>query len=387
MIEKRKRFGATVSCLVFGMVLLVGCSKNAQEKIEMDVVQAMQEELKAQEIQREKQELTVFQSTIPEGYRKVLDDIQSYMYAYYLENGGANEGLAIGPDSQLTYEWESGVDELCLGSQTIDRALFHNGYMFYDIDGNGVDELIISGDYVYSKNGVSAMYTLVDGKAVFLLEGWSRSRWMISEDGTIYYEGSSSAADNYFGLYRLAESGAKLETVDFYFSGGWEDMNWYHNTTGVIGDKQNSEIVEGNFDELLEKFDKQSYIPLELTYFIEYENDGSPEKILSFVEERSRNLDEQLQIETLTRDDKIELTEQRYKLWDDELNYVWNYLKEQLDEEEMQVLREEELAWIADKEETLEAIGSDSDTHIIKQNERGMEMTRDRVYELYQYLK
>ncbi len=101
----------------------------------------------------------------------------------------------------------------------------------------------------------------------------------------------------------------------------------------------------------------------------------------------ARNLDEQLQIETLTRDDKIELTEQRYKLWDDELNYVWNYLKEQLDEEEMQVLREEELAWIADKEETLEAIGSDSDTHIIKQNERGMEMTRDRVYELYQYLK
>ncbi len=83
MIEKRKRFGATVSCLVLGMILLVGCSENSQEKIEMDLEQAMQEELKVQEIQTEKQELTVFQSTIPEGYRKVLDDIQSYMYAYY----------------------------------------------------------------------------------------------------------------------------------------------------------------------------------------------------------------------------------------------------------------------------------------------------------------
>lgn len=60
MIEKRKRFGATVSCLALGMILLVGCSENSQEKIEMDLEQAMQEELKVQEIQKEKQELKHF---------------------------------------------------------------------------------------------------------------------------------------------------------------------------------------------------------------------------------------------------------------------------------------------------------------------------------------
>lgn len=60
MIEKRKRFGANVSCLVLGMILLVGCSENSQEKIEMDLEQAMQEELKVQEIQKEKQELKHF---------------------------------------------------------------------------------------------------------------------------------------------------------------------------------------------------------------------------------------------------------------------------------------------------------------------------------------
>ncbi len=129
MIEKRKRFGATVSCLVLGMILLVGCSENSQEKIEMDLEQAMQEELKVQEIQKEKQELTVFQSTIPEGYRKVLDDIQSYMYAYYLENGGANEGLEIGPDSQFivslvkqfkyTFHYKRNLKEPICGTGTV----------------------------------------------------------------------------------------------------------------------------------------------------------------------------------------------------------------------------------------------------------------------------
>ena len=142
---------------------------------------------------------------------------------------------------------QSGIDELCMGNQYIEGALFHNGYMFYDLDGNGVEELIISGDHAYFKDGIAALYTLDEGEAVFLAGGWSRSRYRISEDGTIYHEGSSGAADSCFGTYRLAENGRELEIVDFYFSGGWEDPNWYHNTTGVSGDKKNSEIVDVDF--------------------------------------------------------------------------------------------------------------------------------------------
>lgn len=60
MIEKSKRFVVAVSFFVLGMVLFVGCGENSQEKIEMDLEQAMQEELKVQEIQKEKQELKHF---------------------------------------------------------------------------------------------------------------------------------------------------------------------------------------------------------------------------------------------------------------------------------------------------------------------------------------
>lgn len=81
---------------------------------------------------------------------------------------------------------------------------------------------------------------------------------------------------------------------------------------------------------------------------------------------------------------------QVYEWWDDELNYVYQQLKQTLSDEEFQTLKEEELDWIAARDGEAEKVaeqwegGSDQ---IIAVTEREIELTKERTYELTQRWK
>ena len=81
---------------------------------------------------------------------------------------------------------------------------------------------------------------------------------------------------------------------------------------------------------------------------------------------------------------------QVYEWWDDELNYVYQQLKQTLSDEEFQTLKEEELDWIAARDGEAEKVaeqwegGSDQ---IIVVTEREIELTKERTYELTQRWK
>lgn len=136
--------------------------------------------------------------------------------------------------------WEAGI------GRSTDEALASIGYTFYDVDGNGIEELFImdtSEDSSVWDNRILAMYSLLDGKPVLVIDGWARNRYYLLNDGTFYYEGSGGAAYTTFATYRMAEDGISIEVIDYYFSDYRDDSSeeywliegnwgWFHNTTG-----------------------------------------------------------------------------------------------------------------------------------------------------------
>lgn len=89
----------------------------------------------------------------------------------------------------------------------------HVGYALMDLDGNGVNELIIAGmgEHSYALV-VYEIYTLQGGSPVSVLMSGVRNRYYMMSDGRLYCEGSGGAADAYYSVYRV--SGATLTLVE-----------------------------------------------------------------------------------------------------------------------------------------------------------------------------
>lgn len=317
---------------------------------------------------------------LPEAYRNKIDEIDDYIHRRM------EEGRIWEDDECFTYEEYSALNEPLTGKKSAECALFHFGYALHDIDGNGVDELIFAYDAGYGGSDISLIYTMQNEKAVWLIGGWSRCRVTLGEDGFIYNMGSSGAADSIYAVYAIEEDESSLKVRDYYFSGGWDDENWYHNTTGN-NDKAESEILGGEevWEQFDEEFDQKTNINLELEYLIDYENEGNEAEIFNAVEDMSRKLEEELENNELTEYDTEQIQIEIYQLWDDELNYLWKYLKETVDEQTMQKLLLEQREWIEKKEQTIQTLQNNDGESLTYSYQA--EITRKRVYELTEYIQ
>ncbi len=111
---------------------------------------------------------------------------------------------------------------------------------------------------------------------------------------------------------------------------------------------------------------------------------------LESVEEAAMSLENKIQTEELTQLELNETTMDIYRLWDDELNQIWSYLKLKLDAESMEKITADEREWISYKESEISNAGTDYEGGSIQamiENEKGAELTKARVYELAEYLK
>lgn len=78
------------------------------------------------------------------------------------------------------------------------------GYVIRDLDGDGVDELILGcnevsypgwGNFIYD------IFTIKDGQRVHILDGWERNIYQLCDDGTIYNSGSGGAGHRGYNFY------------------------------------------------------------------------------------------------------------------------------------------------------------------------------------------
>ena len=149
------------------------------------------------------------------------------------------------------------------------------GYLYKDINKDGTEELIICSAPEEYEN-VYAIYTCKNGKAVQILDGWSRNTYGITEDGHIINVGSSGAAYAIFGVFHINDKNDDLECDDVYFTEYTDEaetkLGIYHNTEG-IWDVASSELLYDNTDKWAELTDGYKTIPLQPTLFTSIVNE------------------------------------------------------------------------------------------------------------------
>ena len=106
---------------------------------------------------------------------------------------------------------------------------------------------------------------------------------------------------------------------------------------------------------------------------------------VDFTEEWVESLESSIMNDNLSQAEMNEKSQLMYEFWDGQLNKAWRILKENLDADTMKVLTQEQLDWIAMKEASMKEAGAEVEggsMYGMVVNQRGAELTKERVYEL-----
>jgi len=202
-------------------------------------------------------------------YQSILDDtyktITGGMDAYDYKDGNAGIGEVVMSDDGSA-------------PNTI-------GYTFVDSNMDGEVELIIAsineqkdgkhyGEMIYSA------YTYKE-EPVLILEGWSRNRCHLLNDGTYYVEGSGGAMYSIFENKQLEKNGTKFIYNDYCFTyekdETFEEIGFYRNTTGEWDKGVSEEISEEEYTESFNEYSSK-ILTLEMKPFAMYAYSKSAEE-------------------------------------------------------------------------------------------------------------
>ncbi|MCR5166807.1 MAG: hypothetical protein K6C13_06300, partial [Oscillospiraceae bacterium] len=143
-------------------------------------------------------------------------------------------------------------------------AADNTGYLYYDINGDGKEELIICGANGTDDN-IFAIYTWKNGQTYRIAEGWSRNWYSITADGKIINSGSSGAADSCFGVYHINNTNTGVDCEELWFTtsidNDFSKVATYHNTTG-IWDVSEAEKISDDTDAFVSA--TKGYEPMKL---------------------------------------------------------------------------------------------------------------------------
>lgn len=113
------------------------------------------------------------------------------------------------------------------------------------------------------------------------------------------------------------------------------------------------------------------------------------EKLMMAIESVGAEIEAELQ-EALTQREMSEKAGELYEHWDAALNHFWSELEKVMPEDEFSLLLDEQLAWIAEKEETVAETGrmfEGGTAYSMAMSLKAAEITETRVYELYELLR
>ena len=116
-----------------------------------------------------------------------------------------------GNSKNAEYAWTNGLSEMMGYASGV-------GYALQDLDGNGIQELIIAGIGTedFSDQNVFELYTLENGSPVPIVCSSARMRYYLQSDNTIRYEGSGGAS--YTNIVRSRLNGSSMEVIDLLFT-------------------------------------------------------------------------------------------------------------------------------------------------------------------------
>ena len=245
------------------MIALCGCGKK-EEQIDKYTNQEPETTEALTETDTESAEPETNHESYENWYRIVLDS------NYELIMGGA--------DAYEYRDGTSGIGEVIMNSDEIVANAI--GYTFLDVNQDGVAELIIGsideekeGKY-YGQNIYSA-YTYKDMPHL-LIEGWSRNRCFLLEDGTFYTEGSGGAMYRILENYVLDENATQLSCKDYYFTKekdeSFEEIGFYHNTTeewdASLSEELEEDVFWSKYDEYGSKTTTLEFVPFSMYQYV-----------------------------------------------------------------------------------------------------------------------
>ncbi len=150
-------------------------------------------------------------------------------------------------------------------SQTNKNPLNKIGYVYYDVNVDGIDELFIGeiaeGEW---KGVIYDIYTMVDRKPQHVVSGGERDRYYVCDDSFICNEYSGGALESGVHVYNLVENSTELfPQVNFKYD-GYENQKqpWFI----AYSDNKWESFSEKEFNErkkIFEKYKRFNYIPFQ----------------------------------------------------------------------------------------------------------------------------
>ena len=265
------------------------------------------------------------------------------------------------------------------------------GYCLMDVDQDGTEELltgtIMEDDY--PNEMFFDLYTIQNGNIVRVVTSGERDRYYVCENGMIANEGSSSAMNSCWNYYDYAQGKLTIKESVF-FDGYYDSENPYFYTTGESHDDYSCPISEESADAIIDQYTYKDlpFIPLselsERNATVNGET-GEMSVLRQKAEAEVTEVEQQDEVLQSELNDTADVQEEaycqnltrRYQLWDGELNALWSYLQDTLSENEMDVLMQEEVAWINEKEAAVNSAVSEAEGL-----NSAIDFTIERVYYL-----
>ncbi len=197
-------------------------------------------------------------------YKDVLD------FYYY---GIASNWENVEKLQNNEYEVSDRLIDFCPDSSFIKQI----GYMFADINDDGMDELFITAD-VDGVGGFCDLYTYMNGKAIHLLSCDGLSVYFLCEDNTLYVYSEDDDMTLYYGLYQLNKNSPDFTILE-QFNSKWNDKDerYCERFTDGWTDEEGNSHFKDNMDIVSEKDamdiisnEWPDHIEMDLKYFDEY---------------------------------------------------------------------------------------------------------------------
>lgn len=141
------------------------------------------------------------------------------------------------------------------------------GYTYYDINKDGIDELII-GEIAEGgwKGVIYDIYTMVNRKPKHVISGFARNRYYVCDDSFVCNEYSSGAAESGLRVYILVENSTELfPQVSFKYDSYQDSENpWFLSYGSNIDDDKWDKVDLKTFKErrkVFERYERFDFTP------------------------------------------------------------------------------------------------------------------------------